>query len=482
MNLTINEIAKACGGTLVLQGEGADGDACVTSVAIDSRKAEAGGVFVAVPGERVDGHGFVGSVYEKGAALAVVQKAPEEVEREHGVSTDRWGSYLLVKDSLQALRDMAEAYRKKLDVKVVGITGSAGKTSTKELTAAVLSEKYRVLKTEGNLNNEIGVPLTLLRIRQEHQVAVVEMGISDFGEMHRLSKMARPNICVITNIGQSHLKDLKTRDGILKAKAEIFDFMAEDGEICLNGDDDKLIQLKEFNGHKPHFFGLGGDSSEEVLAEESAGRGLWGSDATMLMKKGVWRNGKETEDVRVRIHIPLPGSHMVLNAAAAACVAALLGLEGEEIAAGMAKAEPVEGRDNLIRLPRNTFIDGCYNANPASMKAAIDLLALADTKKVAILGDMFNLGEKSGDYHGEVGAYAAAKGVDLIICVGEESRRMFEEAQNAHAMYFPERADLLGVLEKELEELVPEGATVLVKASHGMEFIQVLDFLREAAK
>ena len=160
MNLTINEIAKACGGTLVLQGDRTKGDANVSAVAIDSRKAEAGGVFVAVSGERVDGHRFVGNVYEKGIVLTVVEKSPEEVEKEHGIPKDKWGSYLMVKDSLQALRDMAEAYRRKLDVKVVGITGSAGKTSTKELTAAVLSEKYKVLKTEGNLNNEIGVPLT----------------------------------------------------------------------------------------------------------------------------------------------------------------------------------------------------------------------------------------------------------------------------------------------------------------------------------
>lgn len=501
MNLTIDEIAKACGGTLVLQGEGARGDLCVSSAEIDSRRVQAGGVFVAVPGERVDGHSFLETVYEKGAVLAVVQKTPEAVEEEHGISAGRWGSYLLVDDSLQALRDMAEAYRRKLDVKVVGITGSAGKTSTKELTAAVLSEKYKVLKTEGNLNNEIGVPLTLLRIRQEHQVAVVEMGISDFGEMHRLSKMARPDICVITNIGQSHLKDLKTRDGILRAKSEIFDYMAPEGEICLNGEDDKLIGVREVNGHRPHFFGLGGDPSEEVLIEESVGRGLWGSDATVLLKGGVLRYmgaglnelrgglpekedtpGEKKEELRVRIHIPLPGSHMVLNAAAASCVAGLLGLTGKEIAAGMAKAVPIEGRDNLVRLPHNTLIDGCYNANPASMRAAIDLLALADTEKVAILGDMFNLGEDSSRYHREMGAYAAEKGVDRLLCVGEESRHMYSGAcGRMEAVYFPDLGALTAALESRLGELVPQGATVLVKASHGMEFIRVLDLLQRSA-
>lgn len=468
MNLTIQEIAACCGGTLTLQGEGADGGTCVSSVAIDSREAQEGGVFIAVIGERADGHRFVPSVFARGAALAVVQKTPERVEAEHGVPAARWGSYILVEDTLRALRDIAEYYRKKLPVKVVGITGSSGKTSTKELTASVLAEKYRCVKTEGNLNNEIGVPLTLLSIRPEHEVAVVEMGISDFGEMHRLSKMARPDVCVITNIGQSHLKDLKTRDGILKAKSEIFDFMAEDGQVCLNGEDDKLCGIGEVKGRKPHFFGLGGSPGQEAAARDIVGRGLWGSDAVIA---------------GIPVHIPLPGEHMVLNAAAAVCVAGLLGLDAEEIAAGLAKARPVGGRDNIVRLPRHTLIDGCYNANPASMKAAIDLLALADTEKVAILGDMLNLGEDSRMLHGQTGAYAARAGVHRIICVGEESREMYREAQAAvrdgqQAFYFPDRESLLEALASEEGRLAPEGSSVLVKASHGMEFIQVCDFFR----
>lgn len=467
MDLTIQEIAASCGGILTLQGGGVDGDSRVSSVAIDSREAEAGGVFIAAIGERVDGHRFVPSVFAKGAALAVVQKTPECVEEEHGVRAKQWGSYVLVEDTLQALQDIAEYYRRKLPVKVVGITGSSGKTSTKELAASVLSEKYKVLKTTGNLNNEIGVPLTLLSIRPEHEVAVVEMGISDFGEMHRLSRMARPDICVITNIGQSHLKDLKTRDGILKAKSEIFDYMAEDGEICLNGEDDKLCTLKEIKGHKPHFFGLGGNPPEEVAARDIVGKGLGGSEAVIA---------------GIPVHIPLPGEHMVLNAAAAVCVAKLLGLTAEEMAAGLGKVQPVDGRDNIIRLPHHTLIDGCYNANPASMKAAIDLLALADTEKVAILGDMFNLGEDAHELHGQIGAYAARAGIDRIICVGEEAGYMYQEAQAAawpgqQAVYFPDREALLEALASEGCCLTPEGSAILVKASHGMEFVQVRDFL-----
>ncbi|MGN0168646.1 MAG: UDP-N-acetylmuramoyl-tripeptide--D-alanyl-D-alanine ligase [Acetatifactor sp.] len=479
MKLTIREIAQACGGKLILQGEDTDCDADVSSVVIDSRKAEAGGVFLATVGERVDGHRFISQVFSQGAVLAVTEKTPEQTERETGVDCSSWGSYVLVEDSFRALKEIAGFYRKKLDIRIVGITGSVGKTSTKEFIAGVLAEKYNVLKTEGNFNNEVGVPLTLLRIREEHQAAVVEMGISDFGEMHRLSKMVRPDVCVITNIGKCHLENLKTRDGILRAKTEIFDFMAEDGEICLNGEDDKLSTLREIKGHKPHFFGLGGNPEEEVMAVEIQSHGLWGSDAVLRMSGESAGNS-----VTLPIHVPLPGEHMVLNAAAAACVARLFDLNAEQIAAGIGKLTPVSGRNNLIRLEKYTLIDDCYNANPVSMKAAIDLLAMADTEKVAILGDMFELGEDSAELHREVGAYAAEAGIDRILCVGPMSEHTFQAAANhaeetIHIAHFPTRDILLKCLKQERKEYIPDGCTVLIKASHGMEFNGVLDFLRD---
>ena len=474
MKLTIEEIVAACGGRLVNGGD-IEIDTNVTSVVLDSRKVTQGGVFIATPGERVDGHKFVTSAFSQGVVLAVVSKTPEQFSEETKELVTGWGSYVLVEDTLHALREIAEYYRRKLDIKVIGITGSSGKTSTKEFIAAVLSEKYQVLKTEGNFNNEIGVPLTLLRIREEHQAAVVEMGISDFGEMHRLSKMARPDICVITNIGQSHLDNLKTRDGILKAKSEIFDYMAEDGEICFNGEDDKLAGLSEVKGRKPHFFGFGSTSGQEVYASDVESRGLWGSDAVIRM-------GQEA----VAIHVPLPGIHMVLNAAAAACVARLMGLSAEQIAAGVGKVEPVSGRNHLIRMSQYTLIDDCYNANPDSMRKALDLLALADTEKVAILGDMFGLGEDNIQMlHEQVGVYAVQRGIGRILCVGEQSRHMFEAAcssaeEACQITHFPTLEALLEVLGTERKEYVPDGCTVLIKASHAMEFEKVLDFLKQA--
>lgn len=494
MNLSVREIAQACGGRLVLCDE-SDYDRNVSSVVIDSRKIETGGVFLAVVGERTDGHRFVSRTFEAGACLAVVEKTQEQVQRETGTDCERWGSYLLVKDSLQALKDIAECYRSKLDIRIVGITGSVGKTSTKEFIAGVLAQKLNVLKTEGNFNNEIGVPLTLLRIRKEHEAAVVEMGISNFGEMHRLSKMVKPDVCVITNIGQCHLENLKSRDGILKAKSEIFDFMPADGEICLNGEDDKLSVLTEVKGRKPHFFGLGGNPAEEVTAGKIESRGLWGSDAVLrfcrpgnseTVKEGEVREKAEEEGAGVAelpVHVPLPGAHMVLNAAAAACVAGLFGLSAREIALGIAGIRPVDGRDHLIRLTRYTLIDDCYNANPASMRAAIDLLTLADTEKVAILGDMFELGENSDALHAGVGEYAAAAGIDRLLCVGENSRNTFRAAADygkgtMQAVHFPDRESLFQALKENPEKYIPRGSTILVKASHGMEFTEVLEFLK----
>ncbi len=468
MNLTIGQIVEATGGRLVYDGRESGLqeflDRQADSVVLDSRQVRSGGVFVATVGERVDGHSFVASVYEKGALLAVVQREPQEAEH--------WGPYLLVENTLQALKDIAEYYRKTLRIPIVGITGSVGKTSTKEFIAGVLSEKYNVLKTQGNYNNEIGVPLTLLRIREEHEAAVIEMGISDFGEMHRLSKMARPDIAVITNIGQCHLENLKDRDGVLKAKTEIFDFMSPEGTICLNGDDDKLRTVTPTEGRELRFFGIENVEQTSVYATDIVKKGLWGSEAVLHNSQG------ESYGVKVT----LPGAHMVLNATAAACVAEVLGLTPAQIQVGLKRVEAIGGRNNLIRTESLTLIDDCYNANPVSMKAGIDLLCMADTKKFAILGDMFELGENSDKMHAGVGEYAVEKGIDGLICVGENSRHMYEAASAKNAggkvRYFTTREELLSALRENREELLPEGATVLIKASHGMHFEEVVELLK----
>lgn len=490
MNLSLSDIEKSIGGSITYNG--AEPGTMVSCVDVDSRKLTEGGVFIATVGERVDGHKFIADVYAKGAVLVISCKSPKQVEKEHGIPADAWKSYIVVDNPFEALKSIAESYRKKLTIPVVGITGSVGKTSTKEYIAGVLAQKFNVLKTDGNYNNEIGVPLTLLRIREEHTAAVIEMGISDFGEMHILSKMVRPGICVITNIGQCHLENLKDRDGILRAKTEIFDYMDPAGEVCLNGDDDKLITVEEVNGRKAHYFGIGetpkqsspraGDRAvkKEVYATNIVNRGLWGSDADIRLMNGS----------TISVNVTLPGTHMVINATAAACVAGLLGLSDEQIQKGISSVEAVSGRNHLIDAGKYTLIDDCYNANPVSMKAAIDLLVMADTKKVAILGDMFELGENSDEMHADVGRYAAEAGIDIILCVGINSKHMYDAGLKAveleadgracgqTILYFEDRDALIRRIEADRNSIIPDGCTALIKASHGMQFGKVLEMLQ----
>lgn len=465
-HLTPRNIALACNGKLVMgpKAKETDLDKEVSCGVLDSRKVEKDGLFFASEGAQVDAHKFIGQVYGKGALAVVCEKDAVKVYEQHGVEENAWGIYILVEDTFQALKDVATFYREQLEIPVVGITGSVGKTSTKEFIASVLAQKFDVLKTEGNFNNEVGLPLTLLRIRENHQVAVVEMGISDFGEMHRLSRMAKPNICVLTNIGQCHLENLGTRDGILKAKTEIFDFMAEDGYVCAYGEDDKLATLTQVKGRDVTFFGT--SSEFPVYADQIENKGLFGSEAFLHV------HGQMTD-----VQIPLPGRHMVINATAAAAVADLLGLDMDEIAQGIESVQAVGGRSNILRRKEYTVIDDCYNANPISMCAAIDLLKMAEGRKVAVLGDMFELGTDSDKMHANVGAYAVAGSVDVLICVGENSRHMYHAAMDGKAegqqvCYFATRDEML----QNLKGLLQGGDTILVKASHGMGFDKVIQW------
>lgn len=451
-NMSLSEIALAVGGQYY--GDEVSLTQCVTAVTIDSRKIENGCLFVPIKGAKVDGHTFIPAVMEKGALCTLTEQPLENVEH----------PYILVKSCKQALKDLAEHYRKVLNIKVVGITGSVGKTSTKEMIASVLSQKYNVLKTAGNFNNEIGLPLTIFNIRDYHEVAVLEMGISDFGEMHRLTKMARPDVCVITNIGLCHLENLGNRDGILKAKTEMFDYMHPDAKIILNGDDDKLITVKKVKGITPKFFGL---SSEcDAFADDIRSLSLKGTSCNIHL------GGKAFITT-----IPIPGHHMVYNALAGALVGQELGLTPDEIKSGIEALIPVSGRNNLIETGSLMIIDDCYNANPVSTKASLDVLALADSRKVAILGDMFELGENEKQLHFGVGEHAAQKNIDLVICVGDLSANTAcgAESTGAKVLHFETKAEFLS----QAKDVLCKGDTVLVKASNGMAFKEIVENLRE---
>lgn len=455
-NLTIHSIAKACGGEIYDFGHDIKTQEA-KSVVIDSRLAEEGSIFIATKGERVDGHSFIDQVFDKGALAVICEVLPENCK----------GVCIKVNDSFQALKDIALFYRNQLDLKIVGVTGSVGKTTTKEMIAKVLSEKYSVLFTQGNFNNEIGVPLTLLRIRDEHEAAVVEMGINSFGEMTRLTTMVKPDICVITNIGVCHLEKLIDRDGVLRAKTEIFSGLSKEGFAVLCGDDDKLITVKEVNGKKPVFFSYE-DTNADYYADNILDKGLLGSS---FMINGSAINSFEAD-------IRMPGKHMISNALAATAVGKLLDMKEEEIQSGLSKCRAMGGRNEISELDGMMVIDDCYNANPTSTKAGIDLLMKSEGKKVAILGDMLELGEFTDSLHAEVGKYAIEKGVDSLVCIGPISKNMYEGAKAAggNSVFWYETVEEAC---NSIKSYAVSDSCVLIKASHGMHLEKVLEKFKE---
>ncbi|MBO4901785.1 MAG: UDP-N-acetylmuramoyl-tripeptide--D-alanyl-D-alanine ligase [Lachnospiraceae bacterium] len=495
--LTLQNIAKACRGQLHLYFEGQDpsGDAEVTGVVIDSRKVEPGNLFVATRGERVDGHSFIPQVWEKGALCVITE---EDLADSAFIKDGIRGNYIVVESSFQALKDLAKFYRSVLDITVIGVTGSVGKTSTKEMIASVLSKQFRVQKTAGNFNNEVGLPLSIFSLQDEHEVAVLEMGISDFGEMTRLGDIAKPDHCVITNIGPCHLEFLGDLDGVLRAKTEIFQNRNRDGAVILNGNDEKLRTIRDVDGTKPLFFGSCHSEEEKRAQKEKTAEQILDIYATDIVSFGLEGTGcmVHTPSGDFPVRVPLPGIHMVDNALAATAVGLTLGMDLSAIRDGISSVEGMSGRSHLIHTPDYLLVDDCYNANPKAMRAAIDLLQNAQGRKVAILGDMFELGGDSGEMHASVGEYAKDK-VDVLICCGTLSKQMYEAAKDGtqKTFWFETREELIKEIRRERQLMAapidwssePEKTmglletddTILIKASHGMGFSELLEVLQE---
>lgn len=453
-NMTLRHMAQACEGIYV--GSEADADREISSITTDSRKVEPGGLFAAIKGARVDGHDFIPAVLEQGALAVISEKRLPEGS----------GNYILVEHTVKALGAIAAYYLEQLQIPVVGITGSVGKTSTKEMIAAVLSQKYRTLKTAGNFNNDLGLPLTIFRLRDEDEIAVLEMGISHFGEMHELARIAKPDTCVITNIGQCHLEFLGDRDGVLRAKSEIFDFLREDGYIILNGEDDKLETLREVRGIRPAFFGLGKECA--VYADCISPCGLSGVACRIHTEQGTF-------DVTV----PIPGLHMVLNSLAGTAVGLHYGLTLEQIRAGIESLQPVDGRFHIIRTEKLTLIDDCYNANPMSMVSSLKVLNDALGRKVAVLGDMGELGPEEASLHREVGVQAGALGIDRYLLAGPLCRNLAEGLLSVRPDAEVTCYETLQELLRDLSGQLQPDDTVLIKASHFMHFEKVVELLKE---
>ncbi|MBQ8941860.1 MAG: UDP-N-acetylmuramoyl-tripeptide--D-alanyl-D-alanine ligase [Firmicutes bacterium] len=441
MNYRLSEIADMTNGRLL--GE----DAVITGITKDSRAAGEGDMFIALKGERFDAHDFVDQVAEAGAAAAMVQ-------REVGADIPQ----LLVEDVRLALGDFAREHCKKFSAVKVAVTGSTGKTTTRDFIAAVLAAHFKnVLKTQGNFNNDIGLPFTVLGMDETNDAAVIEMGMNHFGEIEYLTNIVCPDIAVITNVGTAHIENLGSREGILKAKCEIFDGMKADGLKILNADNDLLSTIKAEN---TYFFSVK-ENGGDIYASNIKSKGLKGISCTI-----------NTKDISFDIDIPIPGVHNVSNALAAAAVGLHCGLTAEEIQKGIAGFTPTSGRMDIIETKDYTVIDGAYNANPDSMGASLAVLKQADGFKCAVLGDMLELGGFSEKAHKQVGA--DTEGLDLVIAIGELSKNICEVSP-AKSLWFENTDAFIEELDK--KEIIPKGANVLVKASHSMGFKKIVEKL-----
>jgi len=449
-NLTVKNIISAVNGDW--RGEAALLDREISFVTTDSRVVVADCLFAAIKGENSDGHDYIGVCLEKGALCAIAERVTE-------------GSALpiiLVKNTVEALGALAAFYRRGFDIPVLGITGSVGKTTSKEMVSAVLSQRFKVHKTPKNLNNELGVPLTLFGLEESHELAVIEMGISHFGEMKRLAEIVRPDMALYTAIGSAHLEFLGDFDGVLRAKSELIEYLPEDGVVFVNGDDETLKKLK----CKQKICRYGVSSGCEVSAENIR---LLGTDGMEL----VIISGSR----RIPAKINAFGVHMVTSALGAAAVGLCLGLTDKEISDGIASYVPVGSRAGIIRTDKITIIDDCYNANPNSVAAAIDSLSLLPNRRVCILGDMGELGETAAALHYKTGEHAAEKGIDLLIACGELSASTAEGAKNSgckNVLHFKDKTELLA----ELTKLIESGDAVLVKASHSRKFEEIVEALK----
>lgn len=442
--MTIEKALRACGGHYC--GEGSL-SAELGRVVIDSREIQPGDLFVAYKGEKVDGHDFISSALDKGAACCLAERVPERETR----------GLIVVNDVQRALEDIAAAYRDSLTLPIVGITGSVGKTSAKEMISAVLSSRWRVCKTDKNLNNQIGVPMTLSRIMPEDEAAVVEMGISGFGEMRRLGRMVRPLIAVYTLIGHAHLEFLHDLDGVLRAKTEMIDYIPDDGLVIMNGDDEKLrafpCPLRRI------FIGLGENCDirgEDIVSTEA------GTECDIV-----------SEERRFRVRIPAFGRHLVYAALEAAAVGMEMGLSDDEIRRGIESFQIVGRRSAVIRTEKITLLDDCYNSNAEALKSGIDSLMELPGRHICILGDMLELGDTSWNAHFSCGAYAAEKGAARLLCCGDHADAYCAGA-GVIARRFSDRAALIEALSEEIRK----GDCVLVKASRGAHFEEVSDALK----
>lgn len=445
--MLVREILEATKGTLLSGRE----DDIIEGFTQDSRQAKEGMMYIPLKGENHDGHDFIASAFDNGASAIITEKEVNYPDK----------NVILVKDTLKALGDMARYVRIHSHAIVVGITGSVGKTSTKDMIYSVVSEHFKCLKTLGNYNNHIGLPLTILRYKDE-EAMVIEMGMNHLGEIDYLTNIALPDVAAITNVGTAHIGEVGSRENILKAKMEITHGLKKDGVLVINHDNDMLSTVKE-DGFT--LKGIGIDDQADLMARD------------VILNEDSSSFKIEVENKLYDVHVPVAGKHFVYNALVAIQVGLVLGESIEECIHGVEHFELTKKRADLIEVKNGMKVfDGTYNANLDSMIASIDVLSAYKERKVAILGDMLELGEYEEKLHREVGKHLVEKNIDLTLAVGEASEYIIDEVKKAgrNGYHFKNKEEVI----KAMHELLNENDVILVKASNGMGLKEVVDDLK----
>lgn len=452
MRVKLSDIVKATGGQLLCGAE----ETVITSFFTDSRQAKAGAMFVPIRGERTDGHAYIAAALEGGAAASFTDHPLPPGEK----------PLVLVKDCREALQKAAAWYREQFSIPVVGITGSVGKTTAKEMVAQALTAKFRVLKTAGNQNSQVGVPITVCGLKKEHTAAVVEMGVSMPGEMARIAAVVKPTCAVMTNIGVSHIEFMKTRENILQEKAHIADYLTWSGTLFVNGDDDLLPTLRESLGNKVVTFGLGPQCD-------------WRGSDLREADKGTFFTCTSPTGEKTELFVPAAGEHNVRNALAAMAVARFLEVPAQDAVRALSAYKSPAMRQQVLEVNGLVLIDDSYNASPDSMRSALDVLVTRQVpgRRIAVLADMLELGDFSRQGHREVGEYARQKGVDLVLGVGPLSQDIVAGYGDA-GLWFPENQQAIAWLQAHLQQ----GDALLIKGSRGMQTDEIVAALKEGCQ
>lgn len=455
--ITVNDIVRICNGKLVI---GNLEEKC-TNFSKDTRNIQSGDTYVGIKGENFDGNLFYKKALESGAKICILEDVAIDEQIQ---STYKDRTIVKVKDTIKALQELAAYKRSLYNIPVIAVTGSVGKTSTKDILASVVAKKYKVLKTQGNYNNNIGLPLTLLQL-EDHEAVVVEMGMNSLGEISTLTNIAKPTIAVITNIGTAHIGKLGSRQNILKAKLEILEGLQENGTLVINNDNDLLNEWNKQNT-KYNVIGVGIENESDINA------------VNIHTEEQKSKFTAIVENKELNVTVPIIGNHFIYNAMCGIAVGKILKIEEEKILQGIQEFELTKDRMEVIKIKNDvTIINDCYNANFDSMKAGLEALNnTKGNKKIAVLGDMLELGEYSEKLHKQVGAEVVKNNIDILITVGNEAKHIASIAKEKTEVFeFNENEKAI----EKLKEIINKEDVILIKASNGMHFIEIVKALKE---